>query len=74
MELPSRIEIKGEDNREYVLELLKIIYGLFQESHNWFLKLKGELMSDRGFISYKIDQCVFYRKGLIIITYVDDCI
>ena len=54
MELPSGIEIKGEDKRDYVLELLKIIYGLCQASHNWFLKLKGALVNDRGFVSSKM--------------------
>ena len=29
---------------------------------------------DRGFKQSKIDSCLYYRKGMIVLTYVDDCI
>jgi hypothetical protein len=57
----------------YILKLNKSLYGLKQASLNWFKKLKQGLI-DRGFHPSAIDPCLYFKKGMIIITYVDDCI
>ncbi len=57
----------------YVLCLNKSLYGLKQAGYNWFAKLRNGLM-DRGFNQSNIDACVFFGKGCIVLTYVDDCI
>jgi hypothetical protein len=54
-------------------KLNKSLYGLKQASLNWFEKLKQGLI-DRGFHPSAIDPCLYFKKGMIIITYVDDCI
>ena len=75
MELPrGMVPETDETNKHlYVLKLKKNLYGLKQASFNWFDKLKSGLM-DRGFKASKIDSCLYYRKGMIVLTYVDDCI
>ena len=31
-------------------------------------------MQRPGFVASRIDECVFYSEGAVILTYVDDCI
>ena len=74
MELPSGIDLgKGTEKRAYVLELKSSLYGLKQSSANWYACLK-EGLERRGFKESKADPCVFIKKGMIVLTYVDDCI
>ena len=49
----------------------KPLYGINQESENWFDLLKTGL-ERRVYHQYQIDPCVFYRNNSIILTYVDD--
>ena len=51
----------------------KSLYGLKQAGYNWFAKLQNRLL-DCGFTQSDIDACVFFGKGCIVLTYVDDCI
>jgi hypothetical protein len=53
--------------------LKKNLYGLKQASFNWFDKLKTGLI-DRDFKPSKIDPCLYFKSGMIVLTYVDDCI
>jgi hypothetical protein len=53
--------------------LNKSLYGLKQASLNWFEKLKQGLI-DRGFHPSAINPCLYFKKGMIFITYVDDSI
>jgi len=74
MELPLGFEAPLDGNRkQYVLRLNKSLYGLKQAGYNWFAKLRNGLL-DRGFTQSNIDACVFFGKGCIVLTYVDDCI
>jgi hypothetical protein len=57
----------------YVLLISKNLYGLKQAGNNWFDKLCDSLLS-RGFCQSSIDACLFIRKDLILIVYVDDCL
>ena len=61
------------NRRRYVLRLNKSIYGIKYSGHNWLEKLLSGLM-DRHFVQIQVDNCVFYRYGCIILTYVDDLI
>ena len=75
MELPRGM-VPGHDEKNkhlYVLKLKKNLYGLKQASYNWFDKLKVGLM-DRDFKPSRIDPCIYLKKGMIVLTYVDDCI
>ena len=77
MQLPIGFQVKGqtetESDKNYVLKLNKNLYGLKQGSYNWYKKLKTSLM-DRGFKPSDIDPCLYIGNGMIILTYVDDCI
>jgi hypothetical protein len=75
MEVPLGFEAPLNGNRKlYVLRLNKSLYGLKQAGYNWFAKLCNGLL-DRGFTTQSnIDACVFFGKGCIVLTYVDDCI
>ena len=56
-----------------MISLKSFIYGLKQSSANWYDFLKKGL-ERHGFCDSKADPCVFMEKGMIILTYVDDCI
>jgi hypothetical protein len=74
MYLPIVLQIDTENESKcYILKLNKSLYGLKQASLNWFKKLKQGLIV-RGFHPSAINPCLYIKKGLIIITYVDDCI
>ncbi len=76
MHLPAGMIISGVPDGEstsYVLKLRKSLYGLKQASANWHDLLKTSLVS-RGFKESVADPCVFIRKDMIVLVYVDDCI
>ena len=77
MYLPAGFQVDGQteddSDRRYLLKLNKSLYGLKQASFNWYEKLKTGLI-DRGFEPSKIDPCLYLKKGMIVLTYVDDCI
>jgi len=50
-----------------------IIQVLKQGSHNWYKHLK-EGLENRGLRPSEIDSCLYLKKGLAVLTYVDDCI
>ncbi len=75
MELPIGFQPIEDPSspQHYVLKLRKNLYGLIQASFNWYEKLCDGLKS-RGFKPSKINQCLYTRKGMVILVYVDDCI
>ena len=73
MEIPVGIDLDGKDKKKYVLLLVKNLYGQKQASRVWFKHLKKGL-SELGFEPSKTDDCVFYKEGLILMIYVDDCL
>jgi hypothetical protein len=74
MYLPISFQVDTENESKcYYFKLNKNLYGLKQASLNWFKKLKQGLI-DHGFHSSAINPCLYFEKGMIIITYVDDFI
>jgi hypothetical protein len=59
--------------RKWALKLKRNLYGLVQESRNWFLKL-SVIYERLGFKQSKSDPCLFLRKDMIIVLYTDDCL
>ena len=58
---------------DYLLKLMKNVYGLKDAGRTWHEHLKKGLL-DRGFKQGLVDPCVFYRGDLILLIYVDDVI
>ena len=77
MYLPIGFQVDGHteasSERSFLLKLNKNVYGLKQGSYNWYEKLKKYLV-DRGFKPSDIDLWLYFGSGMIILTYVDDCI
>ena len=77
MQLPVGFQINGQTEAEsdkcYALKINNNLYGLKQGSFNGYEKLKASLV-DRDFKPSDIDPCLYIGNGIIILTYVDDCI
>ena len=73
MKIPRGYEIPGAPKDEYVLQIIKNIYGQKQAGRVWYKYLTAKLQSI-GFIVSTIDPCLFYRQNCIYILYVDDSI
>ena len=65
--------VSGNNKQVYVIELKSILYGLKQASANWYDCLKTGI-ERCGFKESQTDSCVFIKKGMVILCYVDDCI
>ena len=63
----------GKGNTPMVLRLLKSLYGLRQAPKTFFDKLKAGLL-ERGFIQSQLDPCLFMKRDMICLIYVDDTI
>ena len=77
IQLPEVFQVDGDiDNnsdKQYLLKLEVWLYGLKQASFNWYEKLNKSL-EDRKYIASDIDTCLYLGNGMIVLTYVDDCI
>jgi hypothetical protein len=71
MELTQGIQVAEGDSRDYVLKLLKNIYGQKQAGCVWNEFLVDKL-SSLGYKSSLIGDCVFYKDDIIFMVYVDD--
>ena len=56
-----------------VVKLIKNVYGLADASYTWHLHVKRGLLSC-GFRQSEVDPCLFYKKDMLFILYVDDAI
>jgi hypothetical protein len=61
------------DGIDMVLRLIKSLYGLKQAPKSFFDKLQEGLI-ERGFTQSTLDPCLFMKKDMICIVYVDDTI
>ena len=70
MEIPDGCGIGDSD---YVLKLLRNVYGLKDAGATWYEHLcKG--LRELGFRPSDVDPCIYYKKGIVILIYVDDCL
>ena len=58
---------------DWVLKLLKSLYGLRQAPKTFFEKLREGLL-ERGYTQSNIDPCLFMKEGIMCVVYVDDTI
>jgi hypothetical protein len=71
MELPQGIQVTEGDSRDYVLKLMKNIYGQKQAGHEWN-KFLVERLSSLGYMALLIADCVFFKDDIIFMVYVVD--
>jgi Reverse transcriptase (RNA-dependent DNA polymerase) len=55
------------------LKLNKSLYGIAQAPRLWFEHLKDKLERN-GFTQSRLDPCLFYNKGILLVCYVDDIV
>ena len=65
--------LRFKDKMDKVLHLVKSLYGLKQAPKTFFEKLKKGL-EQRGFVASTMDPCLFMKKNMMVVVYVDDTI
>ena len=64
---------EGEKKGSHILKLLCNIYVNKVAGRMWNKYLdKG--LQEAGFEPSKVDPCLYYKEGVILLTYMDDCI
>ena len=56
-----------------MIKLEVFLYGLKQASFNWYELLK-KFLEDRKYVASDIYPCLYLVNGIILLTYVGDCI
>ena len=72
IELPRDFKSDGGQH-DVVLKLKKILYGQAKAARLWYTNLRNCLL-ERGFVTSKVDPCLFMSKTAIYVVYVDDCL
>jgi hypothetical protein len=70
MEVPQGFNVDGS-RADYCLKLRKNLYGQKQAGRVWNQYLHDGLIA-RGFRQSNVDMCVYYRKSVVLLLYVDD--
>ncbi len=71
---PPMFEPEGAMNGgEYVMKLDKSLYGLVQAPLAWYEHLQAGL-TKLGFVPSEIDPGLYIGNGMVILSYVDDCL
>jgi hypothetical protein len=60
-------------DHSHFIRLKRNLYGCKQAARNWYLCLKAGLEA-RGFVSSKIDPCLYICTDCLIALYTDDCL
>ena len=72
IELPRYFKSDGGKN-DGVIKLKKSLYGQAEAARLWYENLRYSLL-ERGFVTSKVDPCLFMSNTVICVVYVDDCI
>ena len=74
VKIPAMLSDKNKSSEEtVVLKLSNSIYGLVQAPSTWYQHLQKCLKS-LEFEPSDLEKAIYYGQGMIIITYVDDCL
>jgi hypothetical protein len=60
------------DKPDHCLKLLRSLYGATYSPKLWN-QLCEETFVDMGFVQSRVDKCLYYKKNIFLILYVDDC-
>ena len=69
----NRMGLEEKFKENHVLKLKRCLYGLRQSPKNFYEHLK-ERLEKIGFTQSKCDPCLFIRRGVVCLVYVDDCL
>ena len=73
MKVPVGIDITEGAKEDFALKMFRNIYGQKQAGRVWNKYLHNILLK-LGFVQSEVDECVYFRNGLIYLLYTDDSI
>ena len=73
LRLPQGYKRKGMTRKSHVLKLKRNVYGQKQAGRVWN-QYMDQGMKSIGFTPSKFDPCLYYRKSIVFLVYIDDCI
>ena len=73
MRLPQGYKREGISRKTHALKLMCNVYGQKQASRVWN-KYMDQGMKEIGFKPSAFDPCLYYRRAIIFLVYIDDCI
>ena len=73
LRLPQGYKRKGMTRKSHVLKLKRNVYGQKQAGRVWNQYI-DQGMKSIGFTPSKFDPCLYYRKSIVFLVYIDDCI
>ena len=73
LRLPQGYKRKGMTRKTHVLKLKRNVYGQKQAIRVWN-QYMDQGMKSIGFTPSKFDPCLYYRKSIVFLVYIDDCI
>ena len=71
--LPQGYKRKGMTRKSHVLKLKRNVYGQKQAGRVWN-QYMDQGMKSIGFTPSKFDPCLYYRKSIVFLVFIDDCI
>ena len=74
MEIPRWFHIEDGNTKRYFLKLHRNIYGQKKAWQEWYISLTKTLVNKEGFKQSKLEKCIFYRRNVIYVVYIDDSI
>ncbi len=74
MKIPKGFSIDKGNTDDYVLKILRNIYGQKQAGRVWNQYLTNKLIGTLGFTQSKTDECAFYQGKTMYALYIDDSI
>ena len=73
MRLPQGYQCKGITKDTHALKLIGNIYGQKQAGRVWN-KYLDESMKEVGFTPSDYDPCLYYKRNVVRLIYIDDCL
>ena len=71
--LASRVQTKRNDTKSHVLKIKRNVYGQKQAGRVWN-QYMDQGMKSIGYTPSKFDPCLYYRKSIVFLVCIDDCI
>ena len=73
LRIPQGFNPRRGSRKTHALQLLRNVYGQKQAGHVWNQFLDAAL-TKIGFIPSDVDPCLYFKLGIVLVVYIDDCI